>query len=113
MNCWHTDDECAFLCTWTSIELSKAILKDYRVVEVIEIYNFEQIAKIFGKYVNTFLKIKQECRRVLKQCFDASREVVDKSWTNWKCKIRLNSGVTNNCKGIVECFVGKIEIAKW
>lgn len=68
--CEHTDEERCIIGTWCSPELDKAIAKGYRVLKVYEVWHFRETAEygkpgrfsegIFGSYVNTLLKIKQE-----------------------------------------------------
>ena len=61
-NCTHDDDERCLIGTWTTVEVNKAIEKGYRMHEVDEIYHFSRQEKVFSKYVNCFLKIKQEAK---------------------------------------------------
>ena len=59
--CKHSDPERAILGTWTTLEVNKAIEKGYKLVEIYELEHFEKTStKIFEKYVNTFMKYKQE-----------------------------------------------------
>ena len=53
---------------WTSVEINKAVEKKYQIVEIFEIYDYKQGKQIFGEYVNTFLKIKQESSGVPQDC---------------------------------------------
>ena len=59
--CTHNEHERALIGTWCTPEIEKAIEKGYRVLELYEIYHFEQTTtELFKSYVATFLKIKQE-----------------------------------------------------
>lgn len=68
--CRHTDDERVLEGTWVSVEIMKAIELGYKVTEIIEVWHFEKTSQydpstgekgIFSEYIDTFLKIKQEC----------------------------------------------------
>ncbi|CAH0546857.1 unnamed protein product [Brassicogethes aeneus] len=67
--CIHTDDERKFTGTFVADELRKAISLNYKVLEIYEIWEykvtqFDRVTKsggLFSKYVDKFLKIKQEC----------------------------------------------------
>ena len=59
--CIHTDEERAILGTWCHVELMKAIEKGYEVLEIHEVWHWEETTnELFSDYVNTFLKRKQE-----------------------------------------------------
>ena len=59
--CTHTDQERAFCGTWCHVELMKAIEKGYEVLTIHEVWHWEETTdKLFKKYVDTFLKTKQE-----------------------------------------------------
>ena len=67
--CTHTDEERAILGTWCHIELMKAIEKGYEVLEIHEVWHWEQTTnELFSDYVNTFLKLKQEASGYPKHC---------------------------------------------
>lgn len=60
-SCNHTDEERSFNGVWCSPELYKAIDMGYRVLELFEVYHYEEWSnELFKKYVNSFLKLKQE-----------------------------------------------------
>ena len=69
-NPWtHLDEERAMLGTWCHVELMKAIEKGYEVLEIHEVWHWEQITdELFKDYVDTFLKIKQEASGYPKHC---------------------------------------------
>ena len=67
--CEHTDAQRAITGTWVSCELKKATEKGYIVLKVDEVWHFENVSQydpstkeggLFAKYVDTFLKMKQE-----------------------------------------------------
>ena len=69
MPCIHTDTERSLVGTWVTDELKKAARLGYQVIEIYEIWHFNEISRcdpetmtgrLFTEYVNTFLKIKQE-----------------------------------------------------
>ena len=67
--CTHTDEERAILGMWCHVELMKAIEKGYEVLEIHEVWHWEQITdELFRDYVDTFLKIKQEANGYPKHC---------------------------------------------
>ena len=67
--CTHTDEERAILGTWCHVELMKAIEKGYEVLEIHEVWHWEEITdELFKHYVDTFLKIKQEANGYPKHC---------------------------------------------
>ena len=67
--CTHTDEERAILGTWCHVELMKAIEKGYEVLEIHEVWHWEQITdELFKDYVNMYLKIKQEASGYPKHC---------------------------------------------
>ena len=47
--------------TWTTIELEEAVKQGYKILNVYEVYHYEQKSKdFFAKYIDIWLKIKQE-----------------------------------------------------
>ena len=67
--CTHSDQERILSGTWTHFELYKAVELGYEVVEIDEVYHWEDWAQfdgkdpdsgLFSRYVMTWLKIKQE-----------------------------------------------------
>lgn len=63
--CPHTDAERALRGTWCTLgELQKAVAMGYRIIKIHEIWHFleeDRRVGLFADYVNTWLKIKQEC----------------------------------------------------
>ncbi|CAH0556585.1 unnamed protein product [Brassicogethes aeneus] len=74
--CLHTEEERQFTGTFVVDELRKAISLNYKILEIYEVweYKVKQFDKdtksggLFSKYVDTFLKIKQECSDWPKWC---------------------------------------------
>ena len=59
--CDHTPKERMLRGTWCTPEIEKAVEKGYRVVRIHEVWHFPQQQQgLFEKYVNTWLKQKQE-----------------------------------------------------
>ncbi|XP_071850632.1 uncharacterized protein [Apostichopus japonicus] len=67
--CLHDDNDRALEGTWVTLELEKAVEKGYRIVEIFEVWHFDEFAQyntekkeggLFADYINTFLKMKQE-----------------------------------------------------
>ena len=67
--CTHTDEERAILGTWCHVELMKAIEKGYEVLEIHEVWHWEETTdELFKDYVDMYLKIKQEASGYPKHC---------------------------------------------
>ena len=67
--CTHTDEERAILGTWCHVELMKAIEKGYEVLEIHEVWHWEETTnELFMDYVNMYLKRKQEASGYPKHC---------------------------------------------
>ena len=61
--CMHSDANRTLRGTWTTPKIQKAVQKGYKVVKIYEVWHFapnQRREGLFGKYVNTFLKLKQE-----------------------------------------------------
>ena len=59
--CWHSEEDRSFWGTFTTIEVEKAIEKGYRILQIHEVWHFENSSNdLFRDYVNYFLRIKQE-----------------------------------------------------
>ena len=67
--CMHTDYERALEGTWTTPEMDLALSKGYKIIEIYEVWNYEQSEMydketksggIFTSYINAQLKDKQE-----------------------------------------------------
>ena len=59
--CRHSEGERSFWGTFTTIEVMKAMEKGYKVLEIHEVWHFENTSSdLFSEYVNYFLRLKQE-----------------------------------------------------
>ena len=59
--CKHTDAERAFIGTWTTDEVNKAIDKSYKVLRTYEVWHFDKSTDVLFKgYIRNFMKIKLE-----------------------------------------------------
>lgn len=67
--CMHNDDQRAFIGTWCTPEIEKALDKGYIILKIYEVHHwdkstqYDKVTKeggLFAAYVNTFLKFKQE-----------------------------------------------------
>ena len=67
--CTCSDQERAFVGTWCTPEIEKALEKGYTLLQIYEIYHWEHTTEynretndgaLFAEYINSFLKIKQE-----------------------------------------------------
>ncbi|KAL5022568.1 hypothetical protein ScPMuIL_001723, partial [Solemya velum] len=67
--CTCNDEQRAMIGTWCTPEIKAAVRKGYRILKVFEVYNWPLSTQynkstgeggLFTRYINTFLKIKQE-----------------------------------------------------
>ena len=59
--CRHSEEERSFWGTFTTIEVEKALEKGYKILEIHEVWHFENTwNSLFSEYVNYFLRLKQE-----------------------------------------------------
>jgi len=59
--CTHNDEERVLLGTWTTDEVSKALQNGYLILEIYEVWHFEEKSNnLFKEYVKNFMKIKLE-----------------------------------------------------
>ena len=67
--CTHSEQERAIRGTWCHVELMKAIEKGYEVLNIHEVWHWEETTdELFKEYVDMFLKIKQEASGYPKDC---------------------------------------------
>ena len=60
-DCPHSDIERQLIGTWTTIELNAALEAGYVIEQLLEVYHYtEKTDEMFSKYVNMWLKYKQE-----------------------------------------------------
>ena len=75
-NCTHYDDERAFVGTWVTDELKRAMQKGYEIIQLYEVWYFDQISQygpsskaggFFTECVNTYdMKFRNFCFTTLK-----------------------------------------------
>ena len=59
--CKHADTDRAFIGTWTTDEVNKAIDKGYKVLRTYEVWHFDKSTDaLFKGYIRRFMKIKLE-----------------------------------------------------
>jgi hypothetical protein len=65
--CQHTENERAITGTWTTMELKKSIEKNYKILEIYEIYHFSELSPqnssekgLFTDFINEYIKLKVE-----------------------------------------------------
>ena len=59
--CKHNDNERAFVETWTTDEINKAIEKGYDIITIYEVWHFENSGNdLFKGYIKKFMKLKLE-----------------------------------------------------
>jgi len=59
--CHHSDDERAITGFWTTVEIKKALEKDYKIMDIYEVQHFEKKSTdLWRNYIKKFMKIKLE-----------------------------------------------------
>jgi hypothetical protein len=58
--CNHSDEERAFVGTWSTVEVKKAVEVGYKVLETYEVWTFESTTELWRGYVENNLKMKLE-----------------------------------------------------
>ena len=122
-SCQHQENERAFEGTWMTVELKKAIEKGYKILNIYEVWHFDDIAQydpkqksggLFTEYINMFLKLKQEAsgwpswciteqekEQYITQYFET--EGIQLEYSN----IRKNPGLRSLAKLMLNSFWGK------
>lgn len=67
-DCFHNEDQRALLSTWTTIDIKLALKKKYKLLEIYEVWHFNDISRgsdhkmdgIFTKFINDCVKDKVE-----------------------------------------------------
>ena len=91
--CTHTDQERAILGTWCHVELMKAIEKGYEVLEIHEVWHWEETTnQLFSPYVNMYLKRKQEASGYPKHCVtdEQKQRYIDEYYEHEGIRLDLN-----------------------
>ena len=113
--CTHTDQERAIRGTWCHVEVMKAIEKGYVVLNIHEVWHWEETTdELFKEYVNTFLKIKQEASGYPPDCVtdDQKQRYIDDYYEHEGIrldpdKIEYNPGLQYLAKLILNSLWGK------
>jgi hypothetical protein len=65
--CNHSDNERCIVGTWTTMEIKKSLEKNYKVIEVYEIWHFPDLVPrnlndkgLFTEFINAYIKLKVE-----------------------------------------------------
>ena len=114
--CTHTDEERAILGTWCHVELMKAIEKGYEVLEIHEVWHWEETTdELFKDYVDTYLKIKQEASGYPKHCVtdEQKQRYIDEYYEHEGIrldpnKIEYNSGLRALAKLALNSLWGRL-----
>ena len=81
--CEHPDTQRAFVGTWVTDELKKAVAVGYRVLQIHEVWHYSDVSQynpetgsggLFAGYINTFAKIKQESSDWPAWCTDDDKQ---------------------------------------
>ena len=121
--CTCEEEDRVMIGTWCTPELQSAIRLGYKILKIYEVYHWEETTQynretreggLFAKYINTFLKFKQEAsgppdwiktdtdmRRYIQQYFE--KEGVSLDWV----KIEKNPGLRALAKLCLNSFWGK------
>ena len=121
--CHCTPEQRCLTGTWATPELHKAVQLGYKVMEMYEVYHFDETTQfnpqtreggLFAEYVNTFLKYKQESSGWPDWC--DTDEKKQQYITQYKQregiqldpeKIVVNKGMRQLAKLCLNCFWGK------
>lgn len=112
-NCHHNKDERAFVGTWCTPELNKALEKGYEITYIYEVWHFkEKSTELFKEYINTFLKLKQEASGWPDECntSKAKQEYMDNYYSREKITLTnvcKNAGKRSLAKLMLNSFWGK------
>ena len=113
--CEHSEEQRTLSGTWPSIEIAKACVLGYRVVRLIEVWNFlERSSHLFKECIDTFLKIKLHASRWPSWCQTEAqksqyiREYDEKEGIKLNyAKIKKNPGLLSLAKLMLNSFWGK------
>lgn len=121
--CQHNESDRAFTGTWVTNEIKVALAQGYKLLNIYEIWHFDEMSQydtstktggLFTKYVNTFLKVKQEAsgwpdwclsetekQQYIQQYFEKEGIMLEYN------KIQDNPGLRLLAKIILNSFWGK------
>ena len=113
--CTHTDQERAIRGTWCHVEVMKAIEKGYVVLNLHEVWHWEETTdELFKEYVDTFLKIKQEASGYPPDCVtdEQKQRYIDRYYEHEGIrldpdKIEYNPGLRYLAKLVLNSLWGK------
>ena len=109
--CDHTDNEREFIGTWTTDEVSKAVDKGYKVIDVYEVWHFDKTSDdLFKGYIRRFMKIKLESSKYdfkTKEDEDSFKAKIKDSLDINVEKFELNSGLRALAKICLNSLWGK------
>ena len=112
--CKCSDAERAFIGSWCTPEIIKAMEKGYKILKIYEVYHWDNTScydkeskegGIFSKYVDAFLKIKQEASGF------PENVVSDKDKENYIKDYKKNEGITME-ENNIEYNAGLRSVAK-
>ncbi|KAK4886851.1 hypothetical protein RN001_003122 [Aquatica leii] len=121
-SCSHTQDERKFTGTYVADELRKSIELGYVVLEIHEVWEYKvcqydknvKSGGLFSKYVDHFLKVKQECSGWPTWCVDETTKdryiqdyLTHEGISLDKSKIKSNPGLRYISKLFLNSFWGK------
>ena len=123
LTCACTDEKRALLGTWCTPEILKSVSLGYKVIQIYEVYHFDETSKydpqtgeggLFHAYVNLFLKLKQSSSGLPSWC-KTERDVelyIERYFENEgirldKNDIRHNSALRSLAKLLLNSFWGK------
>ena len=113
--CTHSDGERAIRGTWCHVELMKAIEKGYEVLNIHEVWHWEETTdELFKEYVDMFLKIKQEASGYPPGCVtdEQKQRYIEEYYQNEGIrldanKIEYNPGLRYLAKLVLNSLWGK------
>ena len=106
--CEHTNDNRALTGTWCSNEISLALRKGHRIVEIYEVWHFDETSDtLFKGYVKDFMKIKMESSAPPKEDLDDFKKKVKNNLVIDLGNIKDNKGMRAVSKLCLNSLWGK------
>lgn len=113
--CPHDEAQRCFMGTWVTTELHKALDCGYRLDKIYEVWNFpRQSVDLFRRYIDIFLKIKQETSGFPPQCQteEQKQSYIEDIFRRQKILLdSINIEKEDHSKIIFELLMGKIRSA--